>query len=148
MSDFLIGALGLIIGIVTTYFTMKYNYNQLFAETISKSRNHWLNEFREELSIIVGTAFFINNKQGAKCKNEFCEKVLEAEKARVKLLTRLNQNVGKYGNEFNKILQDELVKINFFNGIKEEDLIKLVNISREILEFEWEKVKREAKGEK
>ena len=33
MSDFLIGALGLIIGIVTTYFTMKYNYNQLFAES-------------------------------------------------------------------------------------------------------------------
>ena len=32
-----------------TYLLLKYNYKKLFAETISKSRNEWINQFRNEI---------------------------------------------------------------------------------------------------
>ena len=43
------GALASGITFLGTYLLLKYNYKKLFAETISKSRNEWINQFRNEI---------------------------------------------------------------------------------------------------
>ena len=84
--------------------------------------------------------------------------MLEAERARVKLLTRLNQDITKQGNEYNKIFSNLLMDIDLSNLQKDgksngnsndfgEIMNQAVKYARKILEPEWARVKKEAKGE-
>ena len=57
MLEGLIGAIvGALVTAVIGIFTLKFNYKQLFAETVSQSRNFWLNEMRENISIMLAEA--------------------------------------------------------------------------------------------
>lgn len=128
------------------YLTLQYNYNQLFAETVSKSRMEWIDNFRDELGTVLGTAtfsyMFMSNVDRMKV-------LVEAEKARVKLLTRLNQDTSKSGNEYNHVFAECLQKVDLSGSscLRQADYDKMIELARKILEPEWQRVKREAKGE-
>ena len=49
-------ALSVGVSLIVSLWTRKYNYNQLFAETVSKSRNKWLNEMSGFISTMLAEA--------------------------------------------------------------------------------------------
>lgn len=140
MSELVSGIIGGLIGFIASLLTIQFNYKKLFAETVSKNRMEWINNFREEIGIIISA-----------CKNNNdlpSDKLFEAEKARAKLLTRLNQDVSKAGNEYNKRFADLLSKIDFNVSATQQLIDELIKLTRNILEPEWQRVKIEAKGTK
>ena len=141
MEEIFSGLIGAIVGAFGACLTLRFNYRQLFAENVSKSRMQWIDNFREELSIILGVARLSKAEKSSKY-----DLIYKAEKARVKLLTRLNLNTKKYGNEFNELFQDKLRTLKFDESYTEEELFDIIEISRKILEHEWKIVKNEAKG--
>ena len=145
--------IGAFVGFIASALTLRFSYKQLFAQTVSQNRMDWINNFREEISIVVGTAKYLNSiNQQNNCSNicgtthQYDEQILCAEKARVKLLTRLNSDASKPGNEFNEIFQDALRKIKFDGKDEDKTLNKLELLAKEILEPEWARVKKEARG--
>lgn len=186
MSEFISGVIGALIGFLGSFLALRLEYKKLFAETVSKSRMKWIDNFRKEFSVFFGTCSYLMNQhlsepgelkkdgrqvekndesQNGKVKNNENKNdslreqaMLEAERARVKLLTRLNQDITKQGNEYNKIFSDLLVDIDLSNlqkGGKSNgnsndfgDIMnQAVKYARKILEPEWARVKKEAKGE-
>lgn len=145
--------IGAIVGFIASALTLRFSYKQLFAQTVSQNRMDWINNFREELSIVVGTAKYLNyihqqNKYSDIDGNTYqpSEQVLSAEKARVKLLTRLNTNSTKEGNEYNDVFA-EMINMLEFTGNDNLSLIKKIEeTAKLILEPEWKRVKKEAKG--
>lgn len=194
MSEFISGVIGALIGFLGSFLALRLEYKKLFAETVSKSRMKWIDNFRKEFSVFFGTCSYLINQhfsengelkkdgrqeektgesQNDEAKNngdendslrekamlEAREKaMLEAERARVKLLTRLNQDITKSGNEYNKIFSELLMNIDLSNLQKDgksngnsNDFGNIMNqavkYARKILEPEWARVKKEAKGE-
>ena len=86
INDAVIAAL---IAAAVSLLTIRFSYHNLYARTVSQSRMDWINSFREELAVVIAA-------MRCPCTNE---KLYQAEKARAKLLTRLNQNTAKSGNE-------------------------------------------------
>ena len=73
------------------FLSVKFSYKDLYARTVSENRMHCIDNFREEISIIVATlAIQSNYCRKTKHSNISNKDVIEAEKARAKLLTRLN----------------------------------------------------------
>lgn len=155
MLAFIGGIIGVVVGFLGSWFALKFNYKQLFADTVSKNRMDWINNFREELSIVLGTYRKLYKKDESKKhdpNNTTHEiepaDILKAEQARVKLLTRLNQDTAKASNEYNAIFAQKLNSVDF-NGEYDKKLYnELVDYSRKILEVEWRRVKKEAQGER
>lgn len=118
--------------------TTRYNYKQLFAETVSQSRNKWLNVMREFISTILEVA----KKECASSKEPVTsDKYL---KARAEILLRLNMK-----ESLHILLENEIEKLDHANSNNVDDISrKILTISRTILKEEWEKVKAEAKGGK
>lgn len=150
----LIGTLcGAIIGFISGLLALRFEYKKLFANTVSQNRMEWINNFREEFSIFVGTArniLTINGATPTRTPNlNNSQEILKAEQARIKLLTRLNQDISKRGNEYNQEFAEKLEKIDLCNmsTYNAQDIENLIILSRAILEPEWVKVKKEAKGE-
>ena len=59
-------------------------------------------------------------------------------------------NTSKLGNEYNKVMADILIGIDFCNTPTNSDALAetIIDLSRKILEPEWKRVKREAGGRK
>ncbi len=148
MSEILSAIIGALVGFVSSFLVLRFNYSQLFAQTVSSNRMNWIDNFREEFSIFIGTACYLKNSK-CYCKG-YKKEIIKAERARAKLLTRLNQDVRKRGNEFNVVFASRLNDIDLYNPITitSEKIEALISLSREILEPEWNRVKREAKGKK
>lgn len=118
--------------------TTRYNYKQLFAETVSQSRNKWLNEMREFISTILEVAKeeCVSGKAPV-ASDEYL-------KARTEILLRLNMK-----ESLHILLENEIEKLDHANSNNVDDISgKILTISRTILKEEWEKVKAEAKGGK
>ena len=162
MNEALSGLFGTLLGagiaLLGTMLTNKLGYKNLFAEVVSKNRMDWINNFREELSVFLGTAKLVHDcytNKGSSCMincqntGNCCELACNAERARVKLLTRLNQDISKEGNEYNKKFATLISEFKIFNT--DDDFIdkynEIIKVARGILEPEWVKVKKEAKGE-
>ena len=145
LYTFLGAAIGGIIGFAASWLTLKYNYKRLFAETVSSNRMDWINRFREEFSIVIGTVICNTDRKNL----EGCNNILIAEQARARLLTRLNMHIERHGNEYNKVFAERLIALDLSSGksIDDEYIQKLIELSRKILEPEWQRVKKEAKGE-
>ena len=139
-TEFISGALGAMIGAGLSFLTLKYHYRDLYARNISANRMDWINKFREEIGLIVA-ALNSTKRDG----NE----IHEAEKARARLLTRLNLDTSKAGNEFNGVMADVLNEIDFEKkSVNSKDIADtLIDLSRKILEPEWQRVKKEAGGD-
>ena len=110
---------------------------------------NWIDNFREELSVVVAALKTGKNDNEDEKKQNGEDPIFEAEKARAKLLTRLNMDTAKLGNEYNKLFADLLNGIKFDEQdtkLKTDTANHLIEISRKILEFEWQRVKKEAEG--
>ena len=117
------------ISLIISLWTRRYNYNQLFAETVSESRNKWLNEMRDFISTMLAEAQSCNSGR----TNEYW-------KARNEIMLRL------YLNEpLHLMLKNEILQLD--NGKDDKTIEKIILISQSLLKEEWEKVKKEAKGE-
>lgn len=147
---------GIIITGIITLITFK---KQEWGKLVSKSRNQWLNEFRNEVSILVGYIEFKiipnkTNKESCKNDNSDCKKnqvgeqeLLRALVMKNRLYTKINTNSHPYGNEYNEAYKTLLETLDFCN-LEKFDLDLFKKLTNLILEKEWGKVKKEAKGEK
>ena len=174
----LIGAVcGGFVSILGSILIYKNSCKQIFADNVSKSRMNWIVEFRNEVGIIVATLRLLNKlyknnkydsaKENNNNDNDIYNKIFEAEKARTILLTRLNCDITKEGNEHNKAFSNLLSELNFMildttqnnnqqstisstqiNNVEniENTIEQIIKYTKKILEFEWQRVKREAKG--
>lgn len=144
-GELLCGIAGVILGFISSYLLLRFNYRQLFAQTVSSSRMQWINSFREEIGIVVAALQVCGDKNYINTNDI----IYQAEKARTKLLTRLNQDIRKPGNELNKDMSEVLLGIDFSKQSSSEwkrIAEHLVDLTRKILEPEWKRVKDEARG--
>lgn len=126
------GLIGAIIGFVASLLTLRLQYKKLFAETVSQSRNKWLNEMRKYISTMLAEAI--------KCKDNV--KTKEYYTARNEVLMRLNVK-----EPLHLMLQIEIGKldnchVNDYDNIEHN----ILEISRQLLKIEWDRVRKEAKG--
>ena len=141
----LIGALiGALVSTVVTWFTLRFNYRQLFAETVSKNRMDWVNVWRENISIFLSCAEMLHNeafrKQSESDKLFECKK--EMLKARAMIITRLNNSEIDHVLMYGALTQlDYSPNSNFY-----EQQANIIELAQKILKPEWERVKLEAKG--
>lgn len=144
----LIALIGVLLSISITLIiglcNNRYNYRQLYAETISTNRMDWINVWRENVSRFLACAETLRN-------NRTCDsdEILKIEKemyaARSMVVSRLNLN-----EEDHKLM---LVLMNKFTiHCNDEDFINqreaIVALARKILKPEWERLKDEARGRK
>ncbi|MDY2879399.1 MAG: hypothetical protein SOT34_00445 [Candidatus Borkfalkiaceae bacterium] len=122
------------ISFIISKATQSYNYKSLYANTVSGSRNEWLNEMRGFISVMLSEIQSDQSNANGRTKEYF--------KARDQILLRLNLNEAKH-----KMLEEQIRILDGCSGSKNETIEKIVIISRHILKEEWEKVKKEAKGE-
>lgn len=121
-----------VISLTLSYFTNRYNYRHLFAETVSQSRNKWLNEMRDFISTMLAEAQFPNPKPRTFTKKYW--------KARNEIMLRLNLN-----EPLHLMLKNEILTLD--NNNNKKTIENIISISQLLLKEEWEKVKKEAKGE-
>ena len=131
--------------------TSRYNYNKLFAKTVSESRNKWLNEMRDFISTMLAE---VKNpcplgKDKDICKNAECQlhstdtRTNKYWKARNEIMLRLNLN-----EPLHLMLKNEILQLDNSKDDKDDKTVeKIILISQSLLKEEWEKVKKEAKGE-
>ena len=136
IADIIITAINVIltlsISLTVSLLSRRYNYHQLFAETVSDSRNVWLNEMREYLSEMLA--------QADKAQNSY--KPLEYYRARNQVVLRLNLKESLHL----MLLQQIKILDNCTIASYPTTRDNIIEISQIILKEEWEKVKSEAKG--
>lgn len=140
------------ISLIVALGTKRYNYNQLFAETVSQSRNKWLNEMRSFISAMLAEVKnpspSSKNGGGTLSQNSAAqaiatERTNEYWKARNQIILRLNVT-----ETLQESLYHEILKLDCVNNSDEEQTIQnIITLSQLLLKDEWEKVKKEAKGE-
>lgn len=84
--------------------TIQYSYKDLFAKTVSQSRNRWLNEMRSFISSMLAEVKKPSNKQ----KSNTTDRTNAYWKARNQIMLRLNLNEPLH-NKINKNV-DNLLK--------------------------------------
>lgn len=115
--------------------TIRYNYKELFAETVSQSRNKWLNEMRAFISSMLAEAKRPSEEPTDKRTNAYW-------KARNQIMLRLNLN-----EPLHIMLAKEIYDLDLPSADIDDISNKIIEISQHLLKEEWEKVKKEAKGE-
>lgn len=126
---------------LTTHLTLRFNYKQLFAETVSKNRMEWINVWRENIAKFISCAKILHTNKTQTEFNLQCEK--EMYEARVAVTSRLNLNEEKH-----KLLLTTMLEFNLqeTEGRFNAQCEYIESLARDILKPEWERVKREAKG--
>lgn len=167
MDEAIIGLIGALIGSALTFIvgalTLRYNYLKLYAEMISSSRNEWINIWRDELSKFLSITDILryevndkyknnelkykNNEKNTSERQYYLSLVKEYHISKKKILMRLNLNE-KMHQEVYLLIN----KISYEKGLDNKEYFKLkevlLNVSRDLLKDEWERVKQEAKGRK
>ena len=142
--------LSLLVTIAFGIITNHYNYNQLFAQTVSDNRMDWINVWRENISKFLACAEFLHRHNDKNCeKSDECDKCYEYEKemyqAKSMIISRLNLTENEH--VFMKASLD-----NFdYNDDEKTFIVKreyILELARKILKPEWERVKQEAKGKR
>lgn len=138
-------AISLIIG----FWGKRYNYHHLFAETVSQSRNKWLNEMREYISeMLANKRRMVYGNVDEMSAVEICNKY---DTCKFQVLMRLNINESDH-----RQLRALIIELDGYGvqklgqtAVKQYEATELaiIEISRKILKEEWDKVKLESKGE-
>lgn len=156
MEEWLAALIGAIIGAlvsgVATYVTVRFNYRQLFAETVSKNRMDWINVWRENISKFLACAEMLReckcpNKTASNGKLTTCREQMEYRKefyeSRAMITSRLNLN-----ERLHVLMLAAINQIDF--RLTDEEFVAkreyIIELARKILKPEWERVKDEAKG--
>lgn len=135
--------LSIIIAVIFNVLTSKYNYNKLFAETVSKNRMDWINVWRENVAIFLATAkvlYGFETRAGEKYDNY----VFQQQKAKAMLTTRLNLTEDMHIQFLRAIEEVDCLESNETVFLAKCEIVE--ELARAILKPEWERVKREAKG--
>ena len=136
--------LSLLVTIAFGIITNHYNYNQLFAQTVSANRMDWINVWRENISKFLACAEFLHKHKDKKCE-KCCEYEKEMYQAKSMIISRLNLTESEH--VFMKASLD-----NFdYNDDEKSFIVKreyILELARKILKPEWERVKQEAKGKR
>lgn len=140
----IIAFIGVILSVSISLFvslkTNRYDYNKLFAKTVSESRNKWLNEMRTLISTMLAevkepTPTEANHTNKTKRTTKYWQ-------ARYEILLRLNMT-----EELHKALANEIITLDCDNNRnKEQTITNIISLSQLILKDEWETVKKEARG--
>lgn len=138
-------AISLIIG----FWGKRYSYHHLFAETVSQSRNKWLNEMREYISeMLANKRRMVYGNVDEMSAVEICNKY---DTCKFQVLMRLNINESDH-----RQLRALIIELDGYGvqklgqkAVKQYEATELaiIEISRKILKEEWDKVKLESKGE-
>lgn len=150
--------LSVLVSILFHIGTTRYNYNQLFAQTVSNNRMDWINVWRANISkFLACTELLIEHKCECKKKNacEQCKcdckdcKIIEYKKefyeSRGMITSRLNME-----EELHILMFAAINQIHYDNE-REEFISKreyILELERKILKNEWERVKDEARGKR
>lgn len=153
----IISASGVIVSVVVSlliaFLSRRYNYHQLFAETVSKNRMEWINVWRQNISIFLSTAKALRS---CKCVN--CTKAEHKNCSCSKYTSELKRQMGEAQSMITMRLNmaEELHQLMFaaIHGfeydVKDEEFNKkceyIETTARAILKIEWERVKDEARG--
>ena len=142
------GLIGALLGAGVSFLTLRFNYRDLYSRSVSTNRMEWINNFREEIATIIAALECAKTPFTQNDDIIIDDIIYQAYKARAKLLTRLNMDTSKNGNEYNKVMADILVSIDFETDFPNnaQRVNALVELSRKILEPEWKRVKNEAGG--
>ena len=157
------------VGWLISGLTLNFNYKRLFAETVSQNRMDWMNIWRENLSILIGSAESIHNAPYYKDDKNFERPdgdMTEQELQDIYLYGDKNSPYVKYRNEFYKARNAIISRINMteekhvlmFGALNKFDFARdnenfetekayIIELARAILKPEWERLKREAKGQ-
>lgn len=139
------------ISLMVSLLTRRYNYNQLFAETVSKNRMEWINVWRESVSTFLAIAEILHecNTKGkginacttTNCNT--CELQKEMLKAREMITTRLNMT-----EELHCLMFAAVKGLDYSSDNTEfpAQCEYIEELTRQILKPEWERVKTEARG--
>lgn len=158
MNEIVAALIGGVIGFLGSFLVLRFNYKQLFAQTVSSNRMDWINKWRENLSIFLANAEVLhemtrnhNGEIQACALNKSMKYVCECEKyialktemlkSREMITSRLNLNEDLHRLMFATIKQIDIQSNDFF--VQREYIEEL---ARQILKPEWERLKREAKG--
>lgn len=141
--------IGAFIGAFATMFvgilSNRFSYKSLFAETISKSRNNWINIWRDEISNFLAISDMLRFEKG-KIDDNYIELMKEYHIAKNKIIMRLNMNEKRHQEVYlliNKIAYEE-IDDEEYRVLKES----LMAVTQDLLKNEWERVKLEARGKR
>lgn len=142
MKEFFIALVGALIGSLVPFLTLRYNYRQLYAETVSKNRMDWINVWRENISVFLACAETLRNNCSC-ISDEILSIEKEMYQARGMVVSRLNLN--EENHKAMLVLMD-----SFVVNCSEQDFANqreaILALARKILKPEWERVKNEARG--
>lgn len=141
--------LSTVISLIIGFWGKRYNYHHLFAETVSQSRNKWLNEMREYISeMLANKRRMVYGNVDEMSAVEICNKY---DTCKFQVLMRLNINESDH-----RQLRALIIELDGYGvqklgqkAVKQYEATELaiIEISRKILKEEWDKVKLESKGE-
>ena len=150
LLEVLVNVITIVVSFILGQKTSKYDYDSLFAETITKNRMEWINVWRENLSNMLAIADIFHsenntNGQTSEKSQEHIRMEKEYNKSKYMILSRLNLTEVKH-----QLLMKSIMKFNYSpeneNYTPEREFI--LDLAREILKPEWERLKLESKGEK
>ena len=142
----LLGAIGgALLSFLASWLTLKFNYHQLFAETVSKNRMEWINVWRENISKFLACAEILQKcSLTTECDNcKIVEYKKEFYESRAMITSRLNMD-----EELHVLMFAAINQIDFKTPDLEFAAMReyILELARKILKPEWERVKKEAKG--
>ena len=143
----LIGAVaGALIGFIASLLTLRFNYHQLFASTVSSNRTEWINVWRENISKFLACAEILHTKVRTDDNEiELLEYEKELLEARAMVITRLNTKETDH-----VLMYGALTKIDYSPSSPSfyAQQVVIIELAQKILKPEWERVKNEAKGKR
>lgn len=152
MSEELIAAfVGGLVSYIVCRLTVRFNYHDLYAKTVSSSRNEWINLWRDEISRFLALADILKSdgliKENNNDKENYLNFLKEYNISKNKIIMRLNLNEKRHQEVYLLLTKiDSIYNANDenYNVTKE----CLMSVSRDLLKKEWERVKLEARGKK
>ncbi len=139
--------LSILASLLTAHLTLRFSYRQLFAETVSKNRMEWINVWRENISTFLACAEILHRSQSttAFTQESINQYLQDMYKAQLMITSRLNME--------EKLHKEIAATINGFsytanNAQFTENKEEILDLARQILKIEWDRVKLEAQGKK
>ena len=141
----LISLSGVLVSVAITFFieysTNRFDYKQLYAQTVSSNRMEWINVWRENVSKFLACAEILHKHPS--CIRELVEIEKELYETRAMILTRLNLTE-KSHREIKQALMHFQIRCDCKTFVSQRN--KVITLTQQILKPEWERVKQEAKG--
>lgn len=165
----IIGVCGVLVSVAISFLvsnlTLRYNYKHLYADVVSKSRNHWLDEMRANIAKMIAARYcmIMSKPQGANGQPQGANRQNKNTNAPI-ICNRWNR-YGKAFNDYYAARAEVLLRLN-----NREDLhadlhrliyaldecndhdecmaleVRILAVCEPLLKTEWDRVRREARG--